>query len=400
MQAVINDIKIFENIHMNKKGNKNNKQNPWDEINYIYDKDALFNKDKIKEKKVDFFYLLNAEKKKKKDNINIKTKNKINSDKQIEKIKSTLNNYNQFMVDHKKKYLNKTHLEKGLSLMGLNTVTIFPSVLNVKGNKIPAELVMKSINDKSKDNSYNNYKSNTTGFYYEKAKKENKIIKPPASAKRTYNTLKISNNLSNKEPKEKAKRPFTAKSPKQKSDNKNKPATKESEKTINTLDIKDKKKKDKRKQLKRGLTKIEETEVVPTQNSVPSSLVSNIKVEEEDYNKNKFQKENTIPIEKPKKEKTKEEKMKEIELKKRQYIYDTKLMKEIISSFIDITEIYFECQNNTGSEFIDLEKFNKLSYNFIHNKITFFFRDHKISFDSCIFIYHYNLIIKSIIFFT
>jgi hypothetical protein len=116
------------------------------------------------------------------------------------------------------------------------------------------------------------------------------------------------------------------------------------------------------------LTKIEETEVVPTQNSVPSSLVSNIKVEEEEYNKNKFQKENTIPIEKPKKEKTKEEKMKEIELKKRQYIYDTKLMKEIISSLIDITEIYFECQNSTGSEFIDLEKFNKISYNFIHNK--------------------------------
>ena len=368
MQAVINDIKIFENIHMNKKGNKNNKQNPWDEINYIYDKDALFNKDKIKEKKVDFFYLLNAENKKEKETIDIKTKNKINSDKQIEKIKSTLNNYNQFMVDHKKKYLNKTHLEKGLSLMGLNTVTIFPSVLNVKGNKIPAELVMKSINDKSKDNSYNNYKSNTTGFYYEKAKKENKIIKPPASAKRTYNTLKISKNFSNKESKEKAKRPFTAKSPKQKSDNKNKPATKESEKTINTLDIKDKQKKDKRKQLKRGLTKIEETEVVPTQNSVPSSLVSNIKVEEEEYNKNKIQKENTIPIEKPKKEKTKEEKMKEIELKKRQYIYDTKLMKEIISSLIDITEIYFECQNSTGSEFIDLEKFNKISYNFIHNK--------------------------------
>ena len=132
---------------MNKKGNKNNKQNPWDEINYIYDKDALFNKDKIKEKKVDFFYLLNVENKKEKATIDLKTKNKINSDKQIEKIKSTLNNYNQFMVDHKKKYLNKTHLEKGLSLMGLNTVTIFPSVLNVKGNKIPAELVMKSITE-------------------------------------------------------------------------------------------------------------------------------------------------------------------------------------------------------------------------------------------------------------
>ena len=369
MQAVINDIKIFENIHMKKKGNKSGKKNPWDEINYIYDKDALFNKDKIKEKKVDFNYLLNAENKKEKDNIDIKTKNKINSDKQIEKIKSTLNNYNQFMVDNKKKYLNKTHLEKGLSLMGLNTVTIFPSVLKVKGNKIPAELIMKSINDKSKDKSYNDYKSNTTGYYQEKLKKENNTIKPPASAKRTYNNLKISKNFQNKENKDKAKRPFTAKYPKQKSD-KDKLASKESEKTINTLDIKDNQKgvNDKRKEFKRGLTKIEETEVVPTQNSVPSSMLSNIKVEEEEYNKNKYQKEEIKPIEKPKKEKTDEEKILEIKQKKRQYIYDTKLMKEIISSLIDITEIYFDHQNNTGSEFIDLEKFNKISYNFIHNK--------------------------------
>ena len=43
-------------------------------------------------------------------------------------------------------------------------------------------------------------------------------------------------------------------------------------------------------------------------------------------------------------------------------------MKNVLSSIIDITEIYFEYQNNTGEEFIDLERWNKISYDFIHNK--------------------------------
>ena len=51
-----------------KKGQKTLKKNPWDEINYIYDKDALFNKDKNndKEKKIDsILNKLNKENKKK-----------------------------------------------------------------------------------------------------------------------------------------------------------------------------------------------------------------------------------------------------------------------------------------------------------------------------------------------
>ena len=364
MQAVIKDIQIFENIHMNKKKVKNDKKNPWDEINYIYDKEALFNKDKPKEKKIDFFYLLNAENKKDKENTDTKVKTKKKSDEEIEKIKSSLNNYNQFKVDNKKKYLNKTHLEKGLSLMGLNTVTMFPSVLKVKGNKIPAELVMKSINDKNKEKLYDDYKSNTTGFYHEKTKKDKNNIKPPASAKRTYSNIKLAKDFANKENKSQIKRPLTAKYLKKKSDKK-KIDAKESEKTINTLYINDRSKeiKDKRKQLKKGLTKIEEAEMVPSQNSIPSSITSNIKTEEEENNKNKEQKEKQITI-----KLTDEEKRKKIEQKKRQYFYDIKNIKEIISSIIDITEVYYEYQNNTGSEFIDLEKFNKISYNFIHNK--------------------------------
>ena len=65
---------------------------------------------------------------------------------------------------------------------------------------------------------------------------------------------------------------------------------------------------------------------------------------------------------------TEAEKIKQIEQKKKEYIYDKKNMLEIISSIIDITETYYEYQKKTGSEFIDLENWNKISYNFIHNK--------------------------------
>ena len=58
MEAVINDIKIFENIHMSKKSKKINKKNPWDEINFIYDKNDIFNKDNEVKKKFNFLELL------------------------------------------------------------------------------------------------------------------------------------------------------------------------------------------------------------------------------------------------------------------------------------------------------------------------------------------------------
>ena len=91
-------------------------------------------------------------------------------------------------------------------------------------------------------------------------------------------------------------------------------------------------------------------------------------------NKIKYQKENNLDtnideiITKKKKSLTDEEKIKKIEQKKKEYFYDTKNMQEIISSIIDITEVYFDYQNNKKSEFIDLEQWNKISYNFIHNK--------------------------------
>ena len=373
MQAVINDIKIFENIHMNKVGLNSNKLNPWDEISFIYEKKDLLDKEKSKELKNKLFNILNKENKKENENI----KNKKSEDK-LEKIKSTLNNYNQFMVDHKKKFLKKEDLEKGLSLMGLNATYMFPSILKIRENKIPSELVMKSVNDKNKET--NKIKSAT--FYKEKKIAKEKID-APISARGHYADLKLKNKIINekdkvKENKLKASRAQTAKIPKQKLNNK-KLSLKKNDKNINNLNILDKSQKQKeqkeekkepietkktKKEKKNLLAKIEENEKVSYQNSLPSSVISYVRTEEDEI----LKKENINPKKDEKKILTDEERLKLHEKKKKQFIIDTKNIKNIISSLIDITEIYFEYQNNTGEEFIDLERWNKISYDFIHNK--------------------------------
>ena len=375
MQAVINDINIFENIHMKKKGQKINKRNPWDEISYISDKDDLFNKNKIKEKKYAIFDLLKTENKK--DNADTNIKAKIKEENKIAKIKSNLNNYSQFMADNKKQYLNKTHLEKGLSLMGLKTMHMFPSILNIKGEKIPSEIIMKSINGKNK-NKNNDYKSFTTGFDYEYTKKEKEEkIRAPISAKRIHSNIKLTKTYikKDKDKESNTKRPLTSKYPNLKIE-KSQTKPKESDKAVDNLNIKDqsketKKSRDKKRDYRNKLAKIEETGNIPSQNqnSIPSSIVSNVKIEDEEYNKIKYQKENNITPPKIKKIKTltEEEKIKQIEQKKREYYYDTKNIQEIISSIIDITEVYFDYQHSTKSEFIDLEQWNKITYKFIHN---------------------------------
>ena len=375
MQAVINDITIFENIHMNKKQKKSSKKNPWDEVNYIYDNKDLLNKDKDKlsKKKFDFLELIKTKNKKEKEKIEKKKKKKKKYEEKIWKIKSSLNNYNQFKVDNKKKYLNKTNLEKGLSLMGLNSANMFPSILKVKGNKIPTELIMKSINDQTKDKLKKDNELNKTYTKLqneEKEEKKHRIIKPPVSAKGNVSkNIKLETNSSEKENQTKYKRPLTGKYPKRISDKK-KSSQKEKEKNKKSIDSYElmKEKKFSLNDTKSGLARIEETIKTETQNSIPSSKISNIKIEEDEYSKIKYKKENTLEIKKPTKELTEEEKRKQIEQKKKEYIYDQKNMREIISSIIDITEIYYEYQNNMSSEFIDLENWNKISYNFIHNK--------------------------------
>ena len=375
MQAVINDIKIFENLHMKKGGPKLNKINPWDEISFIYDKKDSF-KDKNKELKNKLFRLLDKENKK--ENEKSKSKEKLGD--KLEKMKLSLNNYSQFMVDHTKKYLKKEDLEKGLSLMGLNATHMFPSILKIKESKIPSELIMKSINDKSK----NNNKSKISGFFQEKNIKKEKN-EPPVSAREFYGDLKLKKNLlNNQENKKLSPRAQTAKIPKQNLSNK-KLILKKSDKTLNKLNTvdknikpseqKEKKIKDNKKETKKEkkekkeeyintLTKIEENEKVSYQNSIPSSIYSYVKTDEDEI----LKKEN-IDVKKPKKKQlTEEERLQLAEKRKKQYIMDTKDMKEILSTIIDITEIYFEYQNNTGSEYIDLEKWNTISYDFIHKK--------------------------------
>ena len=381
MQAVINDIKIFENIHMKKGGEQRlNKLNPWDEISFIYEKKDLF-KDKNKEIKAKLFNLINKENKKEND----QSKTKVSFDDKLEKMKTTLNNYNQFMVDHSKKFLKKEDLENGLKLMGLNTTYMFPSILKIKESKIPSELVTKSINDKNK----NDIKNKTTGFFQNK-------FNPPFSAREFNGDLNLQKNSTiNQENKKKSYRAQTAKIPKQNLSNKKIVSLRKSDKNINNKlnsidknkrlseqkekEIKETKKENKKemKAIKESkketkneyintLTKIEENEKISSyQNSIPSSVYSYVKTDEDENNK----KENINSKNKQKKPPlTEEERFKLIEKRKKQYIIDTKDMNNILSSIIDIMEIFYDYQNNTGNEFIDIEKFNKVSYDFIHNK--------------------------------
>ena len=393
MQAVINDIQIFENIHM-KKGQKTLKKNPWDEINYIYDKDALFNKDKNndKEKKIDSI-LDKLNKENKKENIDNKN-NKKNIEFSFATMNSAFNNYNKFVSDNQKQYFNRQSLEKGLSLMGLTATKLFPSILKIKGNKIPSELIMKSINDKSKERK----KENLRELFYEESGINTKSKKHPSSAIRigkasiSKNILNKQDNIKKSEFKIKSKRAMTAKY--QKKLKKNYINSKESDDRLNLYikdksninenkdkDIKDKKddrntnkiKKGKNKEFREGLTKIEESDKLISQNSFPSSVISSAKDEKSIISvKNKLKLEKEIKeINKNKnilEYKTEEERANFIEKKKKEYITDTKNIKEIISSIIDITEAYYDYQVNTGEEFIDLDLWNKITYNFIINK--------------------------------
>ena len=148
IQSVLNDITIFENIHMNKNKIKvGMNKNPWDRSKHSYNPDSLFNKKNEERKKITIFDLIDENKK---DNNNI-TNTNIIFDNKIEKLKSTLHNHNQFNVDNKKSYINKKNFEDGLSRMGLNANTMLPSIAKIKDKNIPSQIVMKSINDTIKE---------------------------------------------------------------------------------------------------------------------------------------------------------------------------------------------------------------------------------------------------------
>jgi tRNA(Met) C34 N-acetyltransferase TmcA len=60
--------------------------------------------------------------------------------------------------------------------------------------------------------------------------------------------------------------------------------------------------------------------------------------------------------------------MKKFQMKKTENLLNKKFMKEMVSSIIDMTEVYYDYQQNNEKELIDIKKWNKIIDKFIHNK--------------------------------
>ena len=364
IQSVLNDIKIFANIHMNKQKkifNVNNR-NPWDQISYIYNTDSLFDKDnnnKEDKKKLTILDLIDLENKK--DNTNINS-----TDNKIEKLKSTLHNHNQFNVDNKKSYINKKNFEQGLFHMGLNSNSLLPSIAKIKDKNIPSEIVMKSINDSLRENIqkiHNNSPKNKTLFIPSTSNKKNSQniidkpdyyktssnIKRPLSSATTYNYKTKRNNKFN-----------TNDDSKQKTGTKKRPLT--SKQTKNNIkqieDLKENLEK-KQKNYKKFLSKIMESDLIGEEDSSQLSNINSLK------NKDKF---SEAAFFKSLHKEKKDDRIKKTEQKKTENLINKKFMKEIVSTIIDMTEVYYDCQQIKGEELIDVKKWNETLEKFIYNK--------------------------------
>ena len=358
IQSVLNDIKIFENIHMKKNTKKisNSNRNPWDKINYIYDTDALFNKDRDKNKeekrKVRIFDLISSENKKDNNNNNPEDK--------IEKLKSTLHNHNQFKIDNKKNYINKKKFEHNLFQMGINSNNVLPSIAKIKNTNIPSEIVMKSINDSLKEKKLQKKNSPENKAIYipdKKNKKETSTTKRPLSSATTYNhktkKMKLSNN---------------SEDTKQKSSSKKRPLTSKGLQN-NLKAVEDLKKNlgggDKNQNIRKNrklLTKIMEYDLIEQEEQEDSFRLNTVntfgdnnKFKEEDFFK-KLHKEN------------KDHLKKNMEKKKEENVINKRYMKEIVSAIIDISEVYYDFQHAKNEELIDVKKWNELVEKFIYNK--------------------------------
>lgn len=64
----------------------------------------------------------------------------------------------------------------------------------------------------------------------------------------------------------------------------------------------------------------------------------------------------------------KEHIIKNVEEKKAENLKNKRLMKEIVSSIIDISEVYYDFQNTKNEELIDVKIWNELAEKFIYNK--------------------------------
>ena len=396
IRSVLDDIKIFENLHMSKNPKKMGitSKNPWDRTDYIYSRD-LFNRNKNEEKKKMTILDLVDFENKKDSNININN-NKNNIENKISKLKSTLNNHNQFNVDNKKSYINKKIFENGLFKIGINANTMLPSIAKIKDKNIPSEVVMKSIKDTIKEQNFQKLKQKKNllnqGNVSPKNKNREILSLPPRQKKspqRIYpNTNRINKTSTNK------KRPFSSANTynnKKKDKNKNnidkknideenkkishnmkRPLTAKEQKfmfktkEINEINKKNKEssppnEKNKKRKNKKFLTKIEESNLKGEEDSFLKSL-SNTNSEnkpndniEDIFFKNLHTEKN-------------EDRIKRLEIKKTENLLNKKYMKEIVSYIIDITEIYYDYQKNNDKELIDIQKWNEISYKFIHNK--------------------------------
>ena len=372
IQSALNNIKIFENIHMskNKKKMGPNSKNPWDEINYIYNTDSLFKKDKDNEdkKKITIFDIIEN---KKDNNININ-----NIDNKIAKLKSTLHNHNQFKVDNKKNYINKRTFEQGLFRIGINPNSMLPSIAKIKDKNIPSEIIMKSINDTIKENNIleqkllnnlNNNSPKNQKIYIpqspsQKIKNDfniNPSHKRPFSSTTTFNNKTKSNSHRNKinyniDNKQKIKRPLTAK------ESKNILSQKENNK-INNENCYNKSNNEKKikKTHKKFLSKIMEDDLKVEENSSDLSDIHNLKNPDEFVEDSFFKKLN---------EEHKDDRIQKFQMKKSENLVNKKNMKEIVLSIIDMTEVYYDYQQLKEEELIDIKKWHEIEEKFIQNK--------------------------------
>ena len=385
IQSVLNEIKIFENIHMNskKKINYVNSKNPWDKIGYIYSTELLSDKGKEdKDKKISRIFDI-IEKENRKENAFL------NPEAKEAKFKANLNNYNQFKVDNRKNYINKKNFEQGLFHMGLIVNNMLPSIAKIKDTNIPQEIVLKSINDKLKDeqlkkksllnNNINNANDTPSSkkrrVYTPSTRANNKLDssnrannfkkRPMSSIATVNNKSKNKNklNLDNNDKKNETtkKRPLTAKE-----SNKSLKSNENLDK-INNIQLINQKYKEYNDDFndnfkidaKKRLSQIPEIDINEVQDSFQMESFNNVE-EPEDLNENFFKSLH----------KEKKDSHRIVDQKKRraENIINKKNIREMIFAIIDMTEVYYDYQNDKNEELIDLDKYHDVKYKFIHNK--------------------------------
>ena len=397
IQSVLNEIKIFENIHMkkNKKKLNINTRNPWDKGNYIYNNynnNILEYNDKGKNEesknKLTILDLKDSENRKDYNTISIASNNNIS------KLHSNINKFhhNQFKINNKRKYINKKNFEQGLFRMGLVTNNLLPSIAKIKDKNIPSEIVLKSINEtlknkklklkelnnisassiNNKDDATSSNKNKNKKVKSKSLNKTNSSLKRPLSSVNSYNNKtqkdisKLNSGSENKTITSN-KRPLTAKILKQNikiEENKDKinNIKQKSEKLIENVNNTNGKI---NKKIEKRLSQIPETDLKGEVEEENLNNEENVNSSEEDENFNEekfFKKLNKEKID------SKSNDIKKILKRKSENILNKKYIRNMVFSIIDMTEFYYDYQNEKDLELIDIDKWHEIKYKFIYNK--------------------------------